>query len=64
LVVWQGDRVIDSRAALEAVVRHAVDLEDDYDDIAPIVTALAACGDVALVPRLDEALNQFLDQEN
>jgi hypothetical protein len=63
-VVWQGDRVIDSRAALEAVVRHAVDLEDDYDDIAPVVTALAACGDVTLVPRLHEALNQFLDEEN
>jgi hypothetical protein len=51
-VVWHGDRVIDSRTALEAVVRHAVDLEDDYDDIAPVMEALRACGDVALVPRL------------
>ena len=56
--------MIDSRAALEAVVRHAVDLEDDYEDIAPVVTALATCGDVALVPRLHEALNQFLDEGN
>jgi HEAT repeat protein len=64
VVVWHGDRVIDSRGALEAVVRHAVELEDDYDDIAPTVTALAACGDTTLVPRLHEVLGRFLDEEN
>lgn len=62
--MWHGDRVIDSRGALDALVRHAVELEDDYDDIAPTVTALAACGDTSLVPRLQEALDQFLDDEN
>lgn len=62
--MWHGDRVIDNRRALEAVVRHAVELEDDYDDIAPTVTALAACGDPTLVPRLHEVLDRFLDEEN
>lgn len=62
--VWHGARMIDSRGALEAVVRHALELEDDYDEVAPIVTALAACGDTGLVPRLQEALDQFLDEEN
>lgn len=56
--------MIDSRGALEAVVRHAVELEDDYDDIAPTVTALATSGDTALVPRLREALDRFLDEGN
>ncbi|MEH0937637.1 HEAT repeat domain-containing protein [Micromonospora psammae] len=56
--------MIDSRAALAAVVRHAVELEDDYDDIAPTLSALAACGDSSLVPRLHEALEVFLDEEN
>jgi HEAT repeat protein len=56
--------VIDSAAALEAVVRHATELEDDYDDIAPTLAALAACGDTGLVPRLHEALDRFLDDEN
>lgn len=56
--------MIDSRGALEAVVRHAMELEDDYDDIAPTVTTLAACGDTALVPRLQEVLDRFLDEEN
>jgi HEAT repeat protein len=56
--------VIDSRGALEAVVRHAVDVEGDYDDIAPTVTALAASGDTTLVPRLHEVLDRFLDEEN
>jgi hypothetical protein len=56
--------VIDSRGALEAVVRHAVEVEGDYDDIAPTVTALAACGDTTLVPRLHEVLDRFLDEEN
>ncbi|MGV9764945.1 hypothetical protein [Micromonospora tulbaghiae] len=51
--------MIDSRGALEAVVRHAVELEDDYEDIAPTLTALAACGDSTLVPRLQEALDRF-----
>ncbi|WP_330440585.1 HEAT repeat domain-containing protein [Micromonospora sp. NBC_00821] len=56
--------MIDSRGALEAVVRHAVELEDDYDDIAPTVTALTASGDTALVPRLREVLDRFLDEGN
>ncbi|MFI7517044.1 HEAT repeat domain-containing protein [Micromonospora echinofusca] len=56
--------MIDSGGALEAVVRHATELEDDYDDIAPTLTALAACGDVTLVPRLHEALDRFLDERN
>ncbi|MEU8211440.1 HEAT repeat domain-containing protein [Micromonospora sp. NPDC049044] len=64
MVVWHGDRVIDSRGALETVVRHAVELEDDYDDIAPTVAALTASGDTALVPRLREALDRFLDEGN
>ncbi|MEU1398380.1 HEAT repeat domain-containing protein [Micromonospora zamorensis] len=64
VVVWQRDRMIDNRGALEAVVRHAVELEDDYDDIAPTVTALATSGDTALVPRLQEALHRFLDEGN
>jgi hypothetical protein len=62
--VWHGDRVIDSRGALEAVIRHAVELKDNYDDIAPTLTALVACGDITLVPRLHEALDRFLDEEN
>jgi HEAT repeat protein len=64
VVVWHGDRVIDSRGALEAVVRHAVELEGDYDDIAPTVAELAACGDITLVPRLLEVLDRFLNEEN
>lgn len=64
VVVWQGDRMIDSHGALEAVVRHAMELEDDYDDIAPTVTALAECGDTTLVPRLQEVLDRFLDGGN
>jgi hypothetical protein len=56
--------MIDSHGALEALVRHAMELEDGYDDIAPTVTALAACGDTALVPRLQEVLDRFLDQGN
>ncbi|MCZ7373419.1 HEAT repeat domain-containing protein [Micromonospora sp. WMMC250] len=56
--------MIDSHEALEAVVRHAVELEDDYDGIAPTVTALTTCGDTALVPRLREALDRFLDEGN
>ncbi len=56
--------MIDSHGALEAVVRHATELDDDYDDIAPTVTALAACGDTTLVPRLQEVLEQFLDEGN
>ncbi|MET7747774.1 HEAT repeat domain-containing protein [Micromonospora sp. NPDC005367] len=56
--------MIDSRAASEAVIRHAVDLEDDYDDIAPTVTALAASGDISVVPQLRQALDRFLDEGN
>lgn len=56
--------MIDSRGALEAVVRHAVELEDDYDTIAPALRELEACGDITLVPRLTEALDRFLDEEN
>ncbi|MEW2427836.1 HEAT repeat domain-containing protein [Micromonospora sp. NPDC047644] len=56
--------MIDSGGALEAVVRHAVELEDDYDDIAPTVTALTASGDTALVPRLQRVLDRFLDEGN
>lgn len=54
----------DTRAALTAVVRHAVDLEDDYDDVEPVVTALAASGDTSLVPHVREALDRFLDAGN
>lgn len=49
---------------LEAVIRHATQVEDDYDDIAPMVTALAASGDTSLVPRLEGALTRFLDEAN
>ncbi|MFI5490501.1 HEAT repeat domain-containing protein [Micromonospora echinaurantiaca] len=56
--------MIDSAAALEAVIRHATELEDDYDDIAPVLAGLAACGDTTLVPRLHEALDRFLDEQN
>lgn len=56
--------MIDNVAALDAVVRHAVDLDEDYDDIAPTITALESCGDTTLVPRLREALDEFLDEEN
>ncbi|MER6758467.1 HEAT repeat domain-containing protein [Micromonospora echinofusca] len=57
-------RMIDSAGGLEAVVRHATELEDDYDDIASLLTALTACGDITLVPRLHEALDRFLDEQN
>jgi hypothetical protein len=51
--------------ALEALLRHAALLDDgDYDDIAPVLGALAACGDTSLVPRLREALAGFLDDRN
>ena len=51
--------------ALEAVLRHAALLDDDdYDDIAPALDALSACGDTSLVPRLREALGRFLDDRN
>ncbi|GAA1390721.1 HEAT repeat domain-containing protein [Catellatospora chokoriensis] len=56
--------MIDNVAALPAVVRHAAELDDDYDDIAPTVAALSACGDSALVPHLHEELDRFLDAEN
>jgi hypothetical protein len=50
--------------ALETVIHHATQVEDDYDDIAPTVTALAASGDTSLMPRLAEALTRFLDEAN
>ncbi|MFI7575620.1 HEAT repeat domain-containing protein [Micromonospora sp. NPDC049497] len=56
--------MIDSHGALESVIRHAVQLDEDYDDIAPAVTALAASGDTTLVPHLLEALQRFLDEKN
>jgi HEAT repeat protein len=56
--------MIDRSEALEAVVRHAMELEDHYTDIEPTITALAACGDTTLVPRLNEALDRFLGEEN
>jgi hypothetical protein len=56
--------MIDRPGALEAVVRHAVELEGDYADIEPTITALAACRDTTLVPLVTEALDRFLDEEN
>ncbi|MEV7226014.1 HEAT repeat domain-containing protein [Polymorphospora sp. NPDC051019] len=56
--------MIDRRASLAAVVRHAVDLEADYDDIEPTLTALTESGDTTLVPLLHEALDRFLDERN
>jgi HEAT repeat protein len=50
--------------ALEAVIRHATDPAGDYDDIASTVDALAASGDSSLLPRLHEALDRFLDEQN
>jgi HEAT repeat protein len=63
-VVWHGAGVTDHGAELEAVIRHAVELADDDDDIEPTLTALAASGDITLVPRLREALDRFLDERN
>jgi HEAT repeat protein len=62
--LWHGIRVFDGCGALEAVVRHATLLDDDYDDIAPTLEALSACGDLSLVPGLREALDRFLDDGN
>lgn len=56
--------MIDRRVALAAVVRHAVELEDDYDEIAPTIQALSACADDTLVLPLNEALDRFLDEKN
>jgi hypothetical protein len=56
--------VSSNRDALEAVVRHAALLDDDYDDIAPALDTLTACADTSLVPRLREALDHFLDDRN
>ncbi|MGQ5261938.1 HEAT repeat domain-containing protein [Micromonospora sp. ZYX-F-536] len=56
--------MFDSRGALQAVVRHAVELEDDYEDIASTLAALSACGDATLLPLLRDALDRFLDEEN
>jgi len=63
-LLWQRVGMIDNGAALEAVIRHAEDLEDDYDEVEPTLTALAACGDRTLSPRLHEALDRFLDDGN
>ncbi|GIG00154.1 HEAT repeat domain-containing protein [Catellatospora citrea] len=62
--MWHVERMIDNVGALNAVVRHAVELEGDYHDIAPTLAALSACGDSALVPRLHEELDRFLNEEN
>jgi HEAT repeat protein len=58
--------VIDNSRSLEAVVRHAVGAEGDgdYEGIAPVVKALESSGDASLVPRLHQALDQFLDEGN
>ena len=56
--------MFDGRSALEAVVRHATLLDDDYDVIAPTLAVLSACGDLSLVPGLREALDRFLDDGN
>lgn len=55
--------MIDTRASLDAVVRHVTDPdgEQDYLDIEPTVTALANSGDLSLVPALEETLTRFLD---
>ncbi|WP_144127055.1 hypothetical protein [Catellatospora sichuanensis] len=45
-------------------MRHAIELEGHYYDIAPTLAALSACGDSALVPRLHEELDRFLHEEN
>jgi len=50
--------------ALEAVIRHATLIDDDYLAIEPTVEALAKSTDTSLVPRLEEALEQFLDHDN
>jgi HEAT repeat protein len=61
----QGDLVIDNSGALESVIRHASQLdESDYDDIAPTIDSLTGSGDITLVPRLHEALDRFLDEDN
>ena len=63
--VWQGEAMIDNGGLLESVIDHASQLDDvDYDDIAPTVAELTGSGDVSLVPRLREALDRFLDEEN
>lgn len=57
--------MIDNSGALDSVIRHASQLdESDYDDIAPTVDSLTGSGDITLVPRLHEALDRFLDEEN
>jgi HEAT repeat protein len=57
--------MIDNGGLLETVIDHASQLDDvAYDDIAPTVAALTGSGDVSLVPRLSEALDRFLDEEN
>jgi hypothetical protein len=59
--VWHGGAVFDARVS---VIRHATEMEDDYDDISPTLDALEASGDTTLVVRLREALATFLDEEN
>ncbi|XVU29643.1 HEAT repeat domain-containing protein [Actinoplanes sp. CA-054009] len=54
----------DNVRRLESVIEHASQDETDYEDIAAAVEALTASGDAALVPRLHEALDRFLDEEN
>lgn len=56
--------MIDNAALLESVIAHAAAEETDYDDIAATVDELTDSGDTGLLPRLHEALGQFLDEGN
>lgn len=50
---------------LQSVIDHASTADAvDYEDIAATVEALAGSGDVSLVPRLNAALERFLDEGN
>ncbi|MEV6301983.1 HEAT repeat domain-containing protein [Actinoplanes sp. NPDC051861] len=57
--------MIDRGAALEAVIRHADGADDGPDDDGPLdIAGLAGSGDVALVPRVLEALRRFVGEKN
>lgn len=53
-----------NQEALEAVIRHARDLVDDYDEIEPTIKALIASGDTKLASQVVEALQEFLAERN